>query len=67
MVADVPVSEIMVGDPVTVSPDTTVAEALDLMKAKRISCLPVVEGGKLVGIASGADFLNLLRRLVQPE
>lgn len=67
MVADIPVSEIMVNDPVTVSADMTVADALDLMKEKRISCLPVVDDGKLVGIAAGADFLSLLRRLVDEE
>ncbi len=63
MVANIPVSEIMVTEPVTVSPDTHVAAALDIMKEKRISCLPVVAGEELMGIVTGADFLALLRRL----
>ena len=63
VVANIPVSEIMVMETVTVSPDTHVAAALDIMKEKRISCLPVVAGGKIVGIVTGADFLALLRRL----
>jgi acetoin utilization protein AcuB len=62
-VADIPVSEIMVAKPVTVTPETEVATALDMMKEKRISCLPVEADGKVVGIITGADFLSLLRRL----
>ena len=46
VVANVPVSEVMVTQPVTVSPDTEVATALDTMKEKRISCLPVVFYGQ---------------------
>jgi CBS domain-containing protein len=48
---------------VTATPETEVATALDIMKEKRISCLPVVAGGKVVGIIASSDFLTLLRRL----
>lgn len=62
-VADVPVSEIMVTNPVTATPEMEVATALDIMKEKRISCLPVVANAKVVGIITSTDFLTLLRRL----
>ena len=51
----------MVVNPVTIGPDATLAEALDLMKANGISGIPVVEGanagkpGKLVGILTNRD------------
>ncbi len=40
----------MTRDPFTVSPDTTIAEALELMRVKKINRVPVVKDGKLVGI-----------------
>jgi IMP dehydrogenase len=51
----------MVVNPVTIGPQATLADALDLMKANRISGIPVVEGGgngkagKLVGILTNRD------------
>src|SRR4029453_5354760 len=41
----------MVVNPITMAPDQTLAEALELMKAHRISGIPIVEkSGKLCGI-----------------
>jgi len=47
----------MVVNPLTVGPDTSLAAALDLMAANRISGLPVVDGpdGRLVGILTNRD------------
>ena len=46
----------MVVNPITVSPDQTLAEALELMTANRISGIPVVErSGKLCGIITNRD------------
>src|SRR5436190_638295 len=51
----------MVVNPLTIHPDASLADALDLMKANRISGIPVVEGGtpatpgKLVGILTNRD------------
>jgi CBS domain-containing protein len=51
--------QIMTRRVVTVSPETTVVEAAELMLRNRISGLPVVDGeGKLVGIVSEGDFLR---------
>jgi IMP dehydrogenase len=46
----------MVVNPITVSPDQTLAEALELMTVNRISGIPVVErSGKLCGIITNRD------------
>jgi IMP dehydrogenase len=46
----------MVVNPITMTPDQTLAEALELMKANRISGIPVVEkSGKLAGIVTNRD------------
>jgi IMP dehydrogenase len=48
----------MVVNPVTIDPDATLADALQLMADYRISGIPVVEsaaGGKLVGILTNRD------------
>jgi acetoin utilization protein AcuB len=52
------VGEFMSKDPITVTKDTGVYEALNLMREKKIRRLPVLdEKGKLVGIVSEKDLL----------
>lgn len=45
----------VVKDPITVTPDTTVREVLQITAANKISGLPVVDGKDLVGIVTGRD------------
>jgi len=46
----------MVVNPITMAPDQTLADALELMKLHRISGIPIVEkGGKLAGILTNRD------------
>ena len=45
----------MIIDPVTIGPDITVGEALRVMGQYKISGLPVVKGGLLVGILTNRD------------
>ena len=46
----------MVVDPITVSPDATLADALALMRSHSISGIPVTEpGGRLLGILTNRD------------
>ena len=46
----------MVVNPITMTPDQTLAEALELMRANRISGIPIVEkSGKLAGILTNRD------------
>jgi CBS domain-containing membrane protein len=61
----VPVAEAMHRDVVTVSPDTTVAEAARILLDNKYGCLPVVDGDtRLLGIVTEADFLRLTVRLL---
>jgi len=45
----------VVKDPITVTPETTVRELVDITAANNISGLPVVAGNELVGIVTGRD------------
>lgn len=54
-----PVRVIMERNPTSVTPETPTLEAIDLMRQHRVSVLPVVSGGKLVGIVSERDFMPL--------
>lgn len=52
------VAEVMTRDPLTVSPETPLGEAIQIMADKRIGGLPVVDGeGNLVGILSESDLM----------
>jgi CBS domain-containing membrane protein len=57
------VKEIMTYPVVTISPETSVATAADMILTKGIGCLPVVDGTKLVGIVTKTDLLRCLRTL----
>jgi CBS domain-containing protein len=59
------VRQIMVTDPVTVSPSTSSLEAIEIMRSNRVGCLPVVEGDQLVGIVTSYDFLEASAKLFQ--
>jgi acetoin utilization protein AcuB len=48
----------MTAQPVTVTPTTTVEDASQMMLARKIGGLPVVEDGKLVGIITTSDILQ---------
>jgi len=43
-------------DPMTVSPDITVRELVDLTRQFKVSGFPVVEGGKVVGMVTNRDY-----------
>jgi IMP dehydrogenase len=45
----------MILDPITIAPDQTIREALQLMAKFRISGIPVTKQGKLVGILTNRD------------
>ncbi len=56
------VKEIMKKNPVIFSPDTPFEEALRLGQEKKIGSFPVVDKGKLVGIATESDIVRFLTR-----
>ncbi|NBB93294.1 MAG: CBS domain-containing protein [Gammaproteobacteria bacterium] len=59
------VRDIMRPDPVTVGPETTTVEAIRLMREHRLSCLPVVEDGKLLGLVTEYDLVVVAGRLLE--
>jgi CBS domain-containing protein len=55
---DTPIADIMTADPITVTPQHTVAACMRIVTDKRIRHLPVVESGKLTGMISIGDLVN---------
>lgn len=54
-----PVDEIMTRGPQTVQPESLIAEALDILEARKISSLVVVDAGKPVGLIHILDLLRI--------
>lgn len=52
------VSEVMVKDPITVSPETTIEEAALVMRENKSNCLLVMEMDELVGIITQTDIFD---------
>jgi IMP dehydrogenase len=55
----------VIKDPITVGPDTTIREVLDITHRHNISGVPVVDGDELVGIVTGRD-MRFERKLDDP-
>ena len=57
---DSPISRVMTRTPVVVSPEVRVAVALDVLKARKFSELPVVDAdGRPVGMLDITDLIGL--------
>lgn len=56
------VEEVMSSPAVTASPDLSLKQAANLLRGRTIGCLPVLEQGKLVGIVTTTDLLELIGR-----
>jgi CBS domain-containing protein len=59
------VRDIMHSNPLSVAPETTTVEAIRIMREKRLSCLPVVKNGKLVGLVTEYDLIMVAGRLLE--
>jgi CBS domain-containing protein len=59
----VPVKEIMAHPVITIAPETSMAEAIDLLINRGIGCLPVVQDNQLLGIVTKTNLLQYLRLL----
>ncbi|HHT74638.1 MAG: CBS domain-containing protein [Methanomassiliicoccaceae archaeon] len=58
--ADVLVESVMIEEPVTIPPGTTVGEAAGIMLDRRISTLPVVDDRELLGVVTTFDLVELV-------
>ena len=60
-----PIEKVMAKEPVSVSPDTPVAEVVSMMHQHKYGSVPVVEGDQqLVGIVTTTDLLRILSDLL---
>ena len=50
-----PLAKVMTPNVLTIEPETTVQEVMDIFTEKRCRHLPVLQGGKLVGVISIGD------------
>jgi CIC family chloride channel protein len=56
---DTTISEIMTPEPVIVTPTATLAHVLHILNRYHLSCLPVTEGRKLIGIITRSDIIRV--------
>ena len=56
------VADVMSPEPLTVSPDTPVPQIANLMARQQVHTLPVMDGGKLVGIIGKMDLVRALAK-----
>lgn len=59
------VNDIMEQNPITIHPEASIMEAMEIMQEKKIGCLPVVKNSRLVGVITEDNFMNITRRLLQ--
>jgi CBS domain-containing protein len=53
------VKEVMNTAPTTIGPDALLSDAAKMMLERKIGCLPVIEGERLVGILTEGDFVAM--------
>ncbi|MFO7825104.1 MAG: CBS domain-containing protein [Cyclobacterium sp.] len=56
---------IMISDVITIGPETDIKYAMLLMVNKKISCLPVVDGDRLIGLVTDKDAKGIWEKLYQ--
>ena len=59
------ISDIMIKDPVTITSDTNIGQALNVMVSQEIGCLPVIEDQHLVGMVTESDVVKVALELIQ--
>lgn len=63
-----PVRQVMTGGPcITADPLTTLSEAADILVRHKVSALPVLDEGRLIGILTSHDLLRALSREPREE
>jgi CBS domain-containing membrane protein len=61
---NIQVRTVMTTNVTTIDPDADLVAAIDLMVTQKFGCLPVVTGGKLVGLLTETDCLRELRDIL---
>ncbi len=61
------IGDVMKKDPVTVAPDTKTLQAIGIMRERKVGCLPVVEKGRLVGLITERDLIEVAAQLLEAQ
>jgi len=67
MEGPLPVSDVMTRNPVTVTPETSTVDAIDLMRRNRWSCLPVIKNDALVGVLNETQLMAIAGQLLEQK
>ncbi|CAN5192075.1 glutamate-cysteine ligase family protein [soil metagenome] len=59
------VDDVMIINPITIHPEASILEAVDIMDSQKIGCLPVVKNNRLVGIITEQNYMTITKRLLR--
>ncbi len=59
------VEDIMIKNPITIHPEASILEAIELMDGQKIGCLPVLKNNRLVGIITEQNYMTITSRLLK--
>ncbi len=59
------VKDVMRTNPITATPETLTVDAIRVMRKNKLGCLPIVNKGKLVGIITDHDLINVASKLLE--
>lgn len=59
------VADIMIENPITIHPEASIIEAMDIMDSQKIGCLPVVKNNRLVGVITEQNHMKIAARLIR--
>jgi acetoin utilization protein AcuB len=64
---ETPVEQAMTADPVSCAPDTDLIDLVREFCQKKVGAIPVVEGGRLVGIVTQTDMMEAFLTLLENQ
>lgn len=59
------VADLMIKNPITIHPEASILEAIEVMGSQMIGCLPVVKNNRLVGIITEQNYMIITARLLE--
>lgn len=59
------VEDVMIKNPITIHPEASIMEAMDIMAENKIGCLPVVKNNRLIGVITEQNFMMITARLLK--
>ena len=61
------VADLMIKDPITIEPEASTLTAIAMMRDRGIGCLPVTKHGRLVGVITERDLMNVAAGLMEQQ